>query len=51
MHCQSGDIEDFVSGVITVPVVQINKMADGGAPRLRVNKVVVVFFWCDFLQQ
>ena len=39
MHCQSGDIEDSLCGVITVPVVKINKMADSGAPRLRVNEV------------
>ena len=39
MHCQSGDIEDSVCGVITIPVVKINKMADSRAPGLRVNKV------------
>ena len=46
MHCQSVDIEDSVCGVITVPVVKINKMADSGAPRLRVNGVgfLVIFF-------
>ena len=40
------DIEDSVCGVITVPVVKINKMGDSGAPRLRVNEVVflVIFF-------
>ena len=39
-------IEDSLCGVITVPVVKINKMADSGAPRLRVNEVgfLVIFF-------
>ena len=47
MHCQSGDIEDSLCGVITVPIVKINKITDSGAPRLRVNEVGFV----DFLQQ
>ena len=46
MHCQSGDIEDSVRGVNTVPVVKTNKMADSGFPRLRANEVgfLVIFF-------
>ena len=42
LHCQSGDIKDSVCGVITIPVVKINKMANSGAPRLRVNELC---FW------
>ena len=34
MHCQSGDIEDSVCIVITVPVVKINKMGDSERMRL-----------------
>ena len=37
-------MEDSVCRVITIPVVKINKMADNGAPRLRVNEVVFVIF-------
>ena len=44
VHCQSGDIEDSVCGVISVPVVKINKMADGGAPRLGANEVGFLTF-------
>ena len=46
MHSLSGDIEDSVCGVITVPVVKINKMADSGAPRLRVNMIgfLLIFY-------
>ena len=44
MHCQSGDIEDSLCGVITVPVVKIHKMADSGAPRLIVNEVGFCWF-------
>ena len=39
-------MEDSVCGVIPVSGVKINKMAVGGAPRLRVNEfdLLVIFF-------
>ena len=46
MHCQSGDIEDSVSGEISVSVVKINEVTESGSPHL-VNDVGVG----DFLQQ
>ena len=40
MHCQSGDIEYSLCGVITVSVVKMNKATNSGAPRLTNNKPI-----------